>query len=790
MEDTIVRDKNNRVHRIQHVELIRERIRPAMREEPTPEELADQYLAKVAPIYQIGPKLLANLSSRAVGVPTRSESQLHRNYVKNIAGSFVVDYFQSYNDIPVWRADFSVHIAQNPMRVTSSISNLHYSIKLGNDSKEAASRLERLTPDALTGFLGLQNGKKVSKINGIKLVIYQYDPDQRTISREIPKEKKAVSFEEAPPALPLPPVPEAIKAGMHYVVAEVLFDLDWPEWKDMHWRALIEPISGAVLYLRALVSAATGKIFRMDPISLTGDTGLVPSASENSLNDLREDATLTDIIPSDPQDLHGNYVDLQEIEPPVTPDPTTTFPFAFNYNVKTTDFSAVNAYYHVNWFFNLIKGLGFDLSTYFDGTTFPVPVDHWSLGGSGNVNAHCVGNVAGNGIGHFCFAAAQIGETVGIADDVRVVIHEFGHALLWDHVNSPNFGFAHSAGDALGAILMDPASVAPDRFLTFPWPQIGTPYSPFDRRHDRSVADGWGWFGSMYDTQYNGEQMLSTTLFRLYSSAGGDSSHTGDRLWAARYVSYLIIKAIGLLTAPTSYPDDYAWNLMESDIGTANFEGQPGGALRKIIRWAFEEQGLYQPNAVPGTTTPVTKKGDPEPVDVYIDDGRHGGYEYKEVFWENEDIWNRHSPDGGTTDETPCMNILNHVYVRVKNRGSETAQNVVVRGFHCKLSPNLVWPNSWTPLITPELSPPGKTVSPGASVVVGPFEWRPQSSQECLLMYVSADGDRSNADIASGCPCASSPTPIDRLVPFDNNIGQRIVSVHLGDGKAFARDFS
>jgi hypothetical protein len=57
-------------------------------------------------------------------------------------------------------------------------------------------------------------------------------------------------------------------------------------------------------------------------------------------------------------------------------------------------------------------------------------------------------------------------------------------------------------------------------------------------------------------------------------------------------------------------------------------------------------------------------------------------------------------------------------------------------------------------------------------------------------MYVSADGDKSNADIASGCPCANSPTPIDRIVPFDNNIGQRNVSVHPGDGKAFAREFS
>jgi hypothetical protein len=265
----------------------------------------------------------------------------------------------------------------------------------------------------------------------------------------------------------------------------------------------------------------------MDPISLTGDRSLIPAAHEKSLNLFRTSVTLTDLIGSSPQDLRGAYVDWKEIEPPTVPEPKTAPPFDFDYNVKTTDFTSVNAYHHVNWFFNLIKGMGFNLATYFDSTTFPVPVDPWGLGGSSTVNAHCPGNAAGNGIGHFCFAAAQAGQMVGIADDVRVVIHEFGHGLLWDHVNSPNFGFAHSAGDALGAILMDPTSIAPDRFLTFPWPQTGS--GPLNRRHDRSVTDGWGWFGNKYNTQYNGEQVLSTTLFRLYRSAGGDSPHPGDR---------------------------------------------------------------------------------------------------------------------------------------------------------------------------------------------------------------------------------------------------------------------
>jgi len=772
MEKSIVRDKDGRV---QHIEQIYEPFLSPSLEEPTPEQLADQYLAEVAPVYQINNGLLADLSAVVPGEPTRSEAQLHRSKVKDIAGSTVVNYIQSYRGLPIWRADFSVHIAPNPMRVTSSSSTLHDSIKLGNDPEKAAEYQEQLNPEALTELLGIKKDKRVSKINGMRLVIYQYDPDQRT-EPEAPKEEKAVSFEEAAPTLPLPPLPETIEAGLHYVVAEVFFDLDMPEWKGLHWLALIEPISGAVLYLRALVSAATGKVFRMDPISITGDSALIPAANEASLNPLRTSVTLTDLIASSPQDLRGAYVDWEEIEQPTVTEPKINPPFDFDYNVKTTDFTSINAYHHVNWFFNLIKGMGFDLATYFDGTTFPVPVDPWSLGGSTNVNAHCVGNAAGNGIGHFCFASAQAGQMVGIADDVRVVIHEFGHGLLWDNVNSPNFGFAHSAGDALGAILMDPTSIAPDRFLTFPWPQSGS--GPLDRRHDRSVADGWGWFGNKYNTQYNGEQVLSTTLFRLYRSVGGDSPHAGDRAWASRYVSYLIIKAIGTLTNTTKDPRIFVTALMNADLTTTNFEGHPGGALHKVIRWAFEKQGLFQPNAVPGAPTPVTTEGNPPDVDVYIDDGRHGEYQYLYAFWESQDMWVRHSPDGGTTHQEPVVGKPNYMYVRVKNRGTQTANKVLVKAYHCNPGSGLAWPDHWGPMDTPQLSA-SVPIPSGGEVVVGPFEWKPEvSGHECLLAIASATGDLGNDTTVF------SPIPHSRLVPFDNNVGQRnVYPVLINDWK-------
>lgn len=758
--------------RVRHIEHIREPYLSQFLDEPDAEQLADEYLSETATVYQIEDGLMKDLTAKVPDGLTAANAQLHRSAVKEIAGSVIVNYAQTYQGLPVWGADFSVHIASAPIRVTSSTSSLHPAIKLGNDPKAAADELEnnKYTPQSVSKLLGLKKGKKVSKINGVRLMIYQFDPEQR-IEQCVPSEENVDCAFETPLTMPaLPELGDEIKPGMHYVVAEVLFDLGVKGMPDLHWRAFIEPVTGSVLYVRALIAAVTGKVFRMDPISLSGNAGLTPGAAEASLNAYRSNIALTDLTVSNPQQLDGNWVDLHEIEAPVEGDPSEPPPFQFSYDVKTTDFAAVNAYYHVNWFFRLIQGMGFDLNAYFDNTSFPVQVDHWSLGGSASVNAHCPGNAAGNGIGHFCFASAQAGETVGIANDVRVVIHEFGHALLWDHVNSPNFGFAHSAGDGLGAILMDPTSKAPDRFLTFPWPQIGT--GPLDRRQDRKVADGWGWFGNRYNTQYNGEQVLSTTLFRIYRSAGGDSPHLADRRWAARYVAYLIIKAIGTLTTTTNDPEVFVTALMNADLTTTDFEGHPGGALHKVIRWAFEKQGLFQPNAKPGLppgTPKVTTEGDPPDVDVYIDDGRNGEYPYLYSFWDSNDMWVRRRPDGGTTHQHPALGRTNYMYVRVKNRGTQAANNVTVKAYHCKPGTGLAWPHHWSPMDTPML-PAAGAIPSGGDTIVGPFRWKPTVfGHECLLAIASADGDPGNDTTVLGS------IPHSRFVPFDNNIGQRNV---------------
>ena len=177
---------------------------------------------------------------------------------------------------------------------------------------------------------------------------------------------------------------------------------------------------------------------------------------------------------------------------------------------------------------------------------------------------------------------------------------------------------------------------------------------------------------------------------------------------------------------------------------------------KRSIRWAFEKQGLFG--------------GEPPDVDVYIDDGRHGEYQYKRDYSSCPAIWNRHSDDGRETHQVPRPNVVNCAYVKIKNRGRREAASVVVDAFQNKPRSDLVYPDDWQAMMTSQLS--AATISPHSQdVKVGPFKWIPSAGKNAILMAVSADGDRSNLHkFASG-----RSIPDWRLVPHDNNLGMRNV---------------
>ena len=216
-------------------------------------------------------------------------------------------------------------------------------------------------------------------------------------------------------------------------------------------------------------------------------------------------------------------------------------------------------------------------------------------------------------------------------------------------------------------------------------------------------------------------------------------------------MAYLMLRAVRTLT-PATNPSNaigFVNAMLTADNVDWASEGHTGGAYGKVIRWAFEKQGLYQPAGAP---TPVTIEGAPPAVDVYIDDGRDGEYEYQPVHWDTAAVWNRVNPDGQPGHQEPA-GTTNYAYVKIKNRGTLIANDVIVRGYHCKPSAGLFWPNDLQPMTTPQLAAGSLQPNKGEEKTIGPFSWIPATNaagHDSMLMIVSDAGDPSNVDNFTG----------------------------------------
>jgi len=766
--------------------------------------LAEAYLRDVSAIYGIEPTWLGELSRRPSEEIEEVGTELRLARGESVTGTTTVSFQQTHFGLPIWEAGFTVSMLSDELRVTSSLSTLHADVVCKMPKEDAHCARGRITARELAELLDLGEREEPS-ITSERSWVHRYQAAERIAG--VPRGRGAGLRAIEPPTLKLPAVSEKIEDGRHYVVTEVLFELPLPSLsrdRPLLWRVFVEVNTCSVLYLRCLIAPWTGGVYLTDPPSATGSTSINACSPASELDPLRTEVTLEGLTPASPQGLTGTFVTAQQGSgshaPPTLSSPNTDFA----YSVSEASFAATCAYFHVDALFRLIESFGYTpISEFFQNTALPLPVYFLNFS---YVNSFAVPNSTANGFGAIECGLEQEGCPISIAVDWRVSCHEFVHGMLFDRIHSGFLGFAHNGGDGFGAIFMDPASKAPDRFLTFPWvPLLASASDPSHlRRHDRDVTQGWAWGGSQDDHAYRSEQILSTTLFRIYRSTGGDSAYLDKRTLASRFVMLVMTRAMASLPLSSTTPitaASYATTLINADAGLstpweATVSGEqvsvPGGAIGKIIRWSFEEQGLYQS---PGAPTPISTRGAPPAVDVYINDSTNGEYQYQEDFWDNTNIWNLLSPKAATSPsdhETPVVGQTNYAYVDIGNRGTEAATDVVVSGYHCRPSAGLLWPDDWQAMTTASITVPG-TIAPGATTIVGPFEWMPSEiGHECMMMSVSTAGDLSNADSASGLPCATGPTPHWRLVPFDNNLGQRNVAPVAGGGglKGLATSFA
>ena len=365
-----------------------------------PQAISQHYIREVAHLYNFPQSMLQNLhESPSEKIIAGEDSRLRLTKEKRAINTRTLSYAQTYLGIPVWRRGVTVIMEDAEQRVTSSTNTVDYDVRVADANQKGNYQPDKRK--VLAGLLDEIAAKakaKVLSINGAKLYVYRYDPKQRQASAE-PIGAPIHDDVQASPSLPLEPVPNTVKPGQYYVVTELLFTLTIGPWKNMHWRALINIRSGAVLYERAAISGVDASIFPLDPPSQTDDTTITACSGTGTLNPLRQTVTLQGLTVADPQPLSGEYVTLGEQADPAIAPPTEPVGNNFQYDADADNFAAANAYYHCDAAFRLIEQLGFDLGTYFGGTTFPVTVDHRDAS-LGVVNAVGYGNTTNDGSGY------------------------------------------------------------------------------------------------------------------------------------------------------------------------------------------------------------------------------------------------------------------------------------------------------------------------------------------------------------------------------------------------------
>jgi hypothetical protein len=376
-------------------------------------------------------------------------------------------------------------------------------------------------------------------------------------------------------------------------------------------------------------------------------------------------------------------------------------------------------------------------------------------------------------------------QPLGLAADPRWAWHEFGHVLGFAATGVLEFHFAHGVGDALAALLCDPDSQLgdppqhPARGDTYPWVPAG-------RRHDRDVLAGWCWCGRMNGARraplvfpprlrkgYVEEQLLSTSLFRLYRAIGGDDPGAASRRRAADAVALLVLRALMLAgpagLVPIASAGQFVALLVAADAGSVartNSDDVQGGCLHKALRWAFERQGLYADTDDP--TQDVEGPGRPPAVDLWIADRRpgaagaaaDGGYEPVQLVFDEAAGW---------LAAPQVMGVQGgQLEVTVQHRGRDKAENLTLDVW---TAGEAVPPFTWTRLGSAALA---ELPAGGQCTLAVPWTAAP-GARHWALASVGAAGDLANLDPATGLPCSGTSPPAQQqalidLVANDNNL--------------------
>lgn len=670
-----------------------------------------------------------------------------------VAGALSVRFTQEHHGLPIDASEVVVNMYADS-RIQSVYNQYRYDIPA--DLRPDAARVDavraRQVVARLTGMF------KNREIGPPRLIVYPYRhhelrPANRTAR---PPRARAKFVRRVRARLRHPPAP-----GGYSLAWEVRVETRRPLGR---WRVLVDARSGRLVDVLDELAYVTGrgKVFDPNPIVTSGDPGLSSSTPTRVLNKERVDVRLEDLDQPGEDGkyrLDGAWVHTEDYDLPTYQEPASR-KARFRYSWKSRKFLSVMAYFHIERFQRYLRSdLGLD-----DVAAFSVRVD-----GQGQ---------EGLDVSTAAPDAISFGEGgVPDATDAMVILHEYGHVIqesIQKYSSTGNHASGLSEGfpDFLAAVYYDDkhADPAQTRGTMFSWNSNPTDGSQPARTYDLPHRfDGPEWAAA---NAYGRAAIWCSAMFELYRKLGGDSAHAPTKSASRDLIIRLHLAANAGVRAQDATLTQIVQQLEAADANLGGWR-YADGLHGKVIRDTFARRGA------PGTPFP--------PVDVYVFDGREGGYGtpdgldafnaglWKADFGDTPDVWVTAGSRASDAPAQPRAGQPARLWVRVKNRGTVASGPVTVKAFRAA-APAMVWPTDWAPLdpATPALGVPDVAPLPAVGAVVGPVTWVPQAAGRApILVIVECAADPAVTEtLAAG----ATVQHLD-LVPFDNNIALRTLTV-------------
>ena len=685
--------------------------------------------------------------------------------VLGIGGGRSARFRQEFKGVPVLASEVVVNF-HGDSRLHSLYNQYHYDIP---PNLPTVPKVELVA--ARTLVARLSNSFRRREIGPPRLAVLRYEPVDQPIPPGLNRRNRAregflhlvhghLGRARRRGAAPV--------AGRHYLVWQVTLRTKRPRGA---WLFLIDAISGGLIEIRDLFSYASphGKVFNPNPIVASGDLTLSDGTSAQALNALRSSVKLKRLYSPDPAgELHldGAWVHMEDPAEPHLGEPTSRSG-SFVFSATDPNFLDVMAYYHIDAVQQFLRT---DLKlTAEDVPAHSLPVDPQGQNGGD----------ASSGTGkELVFGQGGIPD----ATDAMVIVHEYGHALQ-DWVNPGSNlnlvgGEAEGFSDFLAAVYFDDKHkpvIPPTRGTMFSWNRNPVNFPDVARRYDLTAPTNVGDWTSK--TGYDRAQLWSSAAFELYRKLGGDAAASTVKREARNLAIRLHIMGHAKILASGAPIRDIAQEIEAADMGLAPWRYANGLHLKVIF-------DTFLRRKVPGYVA--------KPVDVFIDDGRGGGYgaadrnddNFQQTLWldnftDTKDIWVKRAPYavGAPTSpadhEAPLADQQANVYVQVKDRGSAASGPIAVRVFRAGVAGLRKWSSGWTEMQPPPQQPTGVPI--GGAVTAGPFTWTPKRTDKKVSLLAIVECAQDPA-VTQGL-AADPGVKFGDLVPFDNNIAMRIVKV-------------